>query len=376
MFKIIFWISIGIIFYVYVGYPLLLIILSKFIKKPVKEGRIEPSVSMIIAAYNEEKVIGEKLENSLSLNYPKDKLEIIVASNGSTDKTDSIVKKYSKRGVRLESYKKAKKTNAQNLTVPRAKGEIIVFSDANAIYHKDTLRQLMRNFADSSVGVVCGRSILKSAETSSVGIKESLYLRYEYWIRENQSKIGSCVTGSGEMLAIRKELYQKINENYMEDFMLPLLVLEKGYRVIFEPKAFSSEKTSGVASDVFRCKARIITQDFTAFFSVIGRLIIHTPMVAVQLISRKLLRWLVPFFLIVILYTNILLRGFFTYNLILTCQFSFYLIALVAYVLEKRDIKIGLLSIPYYFVLVNLASALGVSRSIFGIRLPSWGKYR
>ncbi len=376
MVKILFWICAGIVLYVYFGYPLLLIILSKFIKKPVKKGNIEPSVTIIVAAYNEEKCIKQKLENCLSLNYPRDKLEVIVASNGSTDNTNNIVRDYLTQGIKLEVFKEPSKTNAQNLTVPRAKGEIIVFSDANAIYHKDALFQLMANFADPKVGVVCGRSILKSAETSSVDMKESLYLRYEYWIRKNQSKIGSCVTGSGEMLAIRKELYQKINENYMEDFMLPLLVLEKGYRVIFEPKAFSSEKTSGVASDIFRCKVRIITQDFTAFFSVIGRLIIHTPMVAVQLISHKLLRWLIPFFLIVLLYINIFLRGSFTYNLILTCQFSFYLIALVAHVLEKRDIKIGLLSIPYYFVLVNLASALGVSLSIFGTRLPSWEKYR
>ncbi len=376
MIQVLFWIFIFIILYGYFGYPFMLVIISKMFGKPVKKRNITPSISMIIAACDEEGSIRQKLLNSWSLDYPKDKLKIIVASNGSTDKTDSIVKEYLHNGVRLESYKKSGKTYAQNMTVPKAKGEIIIFSDANAIYRKDALKKLIRNFADESVGVVCGYSIMKSDENSSEKIKESLYLKYEYWIRKTQTIAGTCTTGAGEMFAIRKKLYQKINENHMEDFMLPLLVSQKGYRAVFEFQAISEEYIKDTNINIFNTKSRIITQDIKAFMHIIWSLLLNNPWVGFNLISHKLIRWLVPYFLVVIFLCNILLLGDFIYDTIFILQIMFYALAIGAYIVEKCGGKAGLFNIVYYFCLVNIASAWGVLRGVVGIKLPSWEKQR
>lgn len=364
------------ILYVYFGYPLLLLILSKLRPGPlVRKADIIPNVSLIIAAYNEEKVIAHKIENSLALNYPQKNLETIIASDGSTDGTNEIVSTFSDQGVKLVALNHNQgKSAAQNRAVEESHGDIILFTDANVVFPHDAVKKVVRNFADESVGCVVGKVIYLNEEETSVGEGEGLYWRYELFLRAMESKLGNYAAGSGPIMAIRREVFQTLDPDVGEDFVLPMQTAMSGYRVIYEPEATSEEILfQNTPASMFRSKVRVISKDLRGLF--LCRSILNPfryPLYAWGLISHKLLRWLVPYFLIALFALNLLLLGRVFYNFALALQIAFYTLAAIGYLRQRKAKPTQILGIPFSFCLVNLAALVGVARFAMGKKAGRW----
>lgn len=374
MTKTIFWVFIGVVFYVYFVYPLLLIVLSGFVKRPVKKGDIEPSLSMIIAAYNEEECIRQKLENSLTLDYPKDKLEIIVASDGSADRTNEIAKQFKNQGVKLVCHSLHRgKASIQNDAVKKAQGEIIVFSDATGIYNKNCLREIVANFTDRSVGSVAGALYDINLKSGTVSKTNNIYWNYETFLRKKESDVGVLTMASGSIYAIRHALFKSLDRCVSDDFVLPMEVVKKGYRNVFEQKAISFEKIQCEISSKFRQKLRILVLDLNGLF--LNRNLLNPfkfPLISVALISHKLLRWCVPFFLLGIFLYNIFLLDIIIYQILFISQLFFCAIAIMGYFFILKGSKGKILFIPFYFCLLNIAALIAWAKFLCGIRIANW----
>jgi len=230
--------SIAALAYIYIGYPFVLFVLSLIRTKEIKKGKHVPFISILIAAYNEKEHIGRTIENKLSLSYPKNRYEIIVVSDGSSDGTDEIIRTYEDEGVTLlRQEPRAGKTSALNLGVSRAKGRIIVFADANSIYSRDALKMITRNFKDPDVGYVTGKMIYENPDGTVNGDGCSAFMKYENALRALETKVGSVVGVNGGIDAVRRSLYRPMRQDQLPDFVLPLRVVEQGYRVVYEPEA-------------------------------------------------------------------------------------------------------------------------------------------
>ncbi len=376
-----FWLVVSSIFYVYVGYPFLLIVLTSILRtKPVYKADITPSVSLIVSAYNEAGVIVEKIENSLRLDYPRSSLEIIVVSDGSTDKTDEIVSTYREEGVTLVRVDNNQgKSAAENAGVAVASGDIIVFSDANAMLRPSALRRLIRNFADGRVGCVVGRVTYINETDTSVSREEGIYWRYELFLRQEESRLGNFTMGSGPIMAIRRELFNPLDANVGEDFVLPMQVAMHGKRVVYEPEAVSEEILfQNTARSMLRSKIRIITKDLRGLF--ICKPILnpfHHPLCMWGLISHKLLRWFVPYFLLVVfVFTILLLKDDWSYYIALNMQLVFYALAAIGYASQKRGTPWRIFGIPFSFCLVNAAALIGIAQFVAGKKMGRWAPRR
>ncbi len=375
-----FWILIVLVSYIYFGYPLLLLILSKFHPAPlVKKADITPPVSFVIPAHNEEKVIARKIENTLALDYPREKFEIIVSSDGSTDKTNEIVRAFGKQGVKLVVLNPNQgKSTAQNRVVAEAHGEILFFTDANVMLRSNTVRKIVSNFGDDRVGCVVGKVTYLNEGYTSVSEAEGLYWRYELSLRAKESELGNFALGSGPIMAIRRSLFKPLDPNVGEDFVLPMQVAMSGYRVVYEPEAISEEILfQNTAASMFKSKVRIICKDLRGLF--LNRAILNPfryPLYAWGLISHKLLRWLVPYFLITLFVVNALLLDNLLYQLTITLQITFYVFAVIGYVWQKKSKPPRFLGIPFSFCLVNIAALMGVARFVMGNKAGQWTPIR
>lgn len=376
--EIVFWLAVVIIAYTYFGYPLATLFLSVFVRHPVKKEDNEPAVTFLITAYNEEKKIRKKLENTLGLDYPTDKLEIIVASDGSTDRTDEIVKEFEDKGVVLHRVEgRVGKTETQNQTVRIARGDIIIFSDATTEYKKDAVRKIVRNYSDPSVGAVSGRYEYVNPTGAPVGQGTILFWKYENFVKSRQTRIKTITGCCGCIYSVRKDLYAPLPGDIISDLVEPLKILEKGYRVAFEQDAIAYEKTEEGVSDEFSMRVRVITRAMNGLAYVKSLLNpLKYPFVSFQLNSHKVFRWLIPFFLIIILLCNPLLlnKGFYIATFLL--QILFYASALTAWVMERFDRRIKLLSIPLFFCLINLASLRAAINFIKGRKMITWETVR
>lgn len=361
--EILFWISIIAVFYTYLGYPLLLIILSHFFgKEPSKSDR-DPLVSLLIPAFNEEKVIRQKIENSLSLNYPKDKLEIIVISDGSTDRTNEIVKRYAKDGIILHAYHPNQgKISVLNRTIPKVNGEILIFSDASSMLHKNAIKELTRNFADKTVGGVSGVYRVLDKNSSVTGNEEDFYWKYETFIKLKENTIGCTLGAHGSLYAIRKELYCFPENNTVnDDFIIPLGVVRKGYRTVYEPNAIAFEHAEEMHG--FNRRVRIAVGNFQQILIIKHLLRPFKKWLLFQFISHKMLRLLVPFFLILIFVSNISLNTG-IYRTFLFTQVIFYMIAFIGWLFQWVKVKIPLLKLPFYFCMINYSYLVGLFKAI------------
>lgn len=378
MIEIIFWFLILLILYCYLGYPLILIVLGLFLRKKIKKEEITPPVSLLTPVYNEEKIIRKKIENSLSLNYPKDKLEIIVASE-SDDRTNEIVKKYKDRGVKLFAYPDRKgKPYTIYRTLPECQGEIIVFTDANGMFQKDALKKLVRNFADPKIGCVSGELRYINPQKSAIGESEGIYWRYEVFIKNLESKIHSLLGANGSIYAMRKKLYRPLSKYRGDDFDLPIRVLQQGYGVVLEPEAISEEEVYAEAIKEFKRKVVIVGWHFRGALVLLEKSLKKNqhPLVF-QLISHKILRWLVGFFLVLLFFSNVFLLEKPLYFLFFAGQVGFYSLAIWGYLHKKEKKKTNpLVNLIYYFCLVNLAALIGVVKGIFNLQKPTWEKMR
>lgn len=293
--EIVFWVCLGLFLYAYFGYPLLLMLLGAVRRQPAaKEANLEVSVSMVIAAYNEAKVIAQKIENSLALDYPRGLLEIIVVSDCSTDGTDEIVRRYESQGVRLiRQQQRRGKTEALNAGVAAAHGEIVVFSDADAMYEPQALRMLVSRFADERVGVVSGQLRYRAPQGKPPGSQESLYWRYEEAVKRLESRLHSLLGANGSIYAIRRALFEPIRTRrpIVDDFTIPFDILVKGWQAVLEPRAVSWETTVPSLGAEYRRKVRIMARAISTMLRALWRTLYPPkPRIAWQLISHKLLR--------------------------------------------------------------------------------------
>ena len=370
-----FWTALGLLSYLHFGYPLILVALKRLRPRAVRRADATPAVDFLIGAYNEEAVIRRKLENCLALDYPRDRLRIVVASDVSTDGTDAIVREYADRGILLivSPRRRGKAANFREI-VPGLKGEIIVFSDAGSLYRADTLKKLMRNFADPEVGCVGGRLRYRNPDATSVSQGEGLYWSYEVFLRKTESAIGSSVVLSGAVYAMRRELYRPVPDELPDDFFCPLQVLDQGKRVIYETETEITETMATSARAELRTKVRIISRNFAALRRMKHLLNpFRSPLLALQLLSHRLLRWFVLPLAVLMLGSSLLLthRPFFL--LALAGQLLFYFLAGVGWLMDLGGKRSRLAFLPYYFVLVNLAAAWGAWNAIVhGRRTGVW----
>lgn len=363
MLEIVFFFFIFIIGYVYFGYPLIISIIAAINKKSVRKNEnYEPGVSLIIAAYNEQDVIEQKLNNSFELNYPADKLEIVVFSDASTDRTNEIVSRYQDKGIKLIALSERKgKTAGQNLTVKESNGEIIIFSDANALYREQAITKIVRNFADPSVGCVCGELVYYSKDKSLIGEAENVYWDYEKFIKRQENRAASILGANGSIYAVRKELFAPLPDDIISDFIEPFKIIEQGFRVVYEPEALSFEQSTTNFHEEFQRKKRIISRSFHSLLYYKTFLNpIKYPMLSFQLISHKLLRWLIPIYLPIIFIVNLFLIGSLFFQITLMWQILFYVTAILGYILEKKNWHNMVFYAPFYYCLVNVASLLAI----------------
>jgi cellulose synthase/poly-beta-1,6-N-acetylglucosamine synthase-like glycosyltransferase len=370
--EFIFWLLILLSVYIYAGYPILLKVISTVKRKEmITDIGHEPKVTLFIAAYNEEKVIAEKVQNSVDLDYPKDKLEIIVVSDDSSDRTNDIVNEFAAAysNVKLNVVKGRKgKTAALNKSVPIASGEILVFSDANSLYNKDSLHHLVKHFKNEEIGGVCGELRLINPTNSSIGESEGAYWKYEKLLKQLETATGTSIVANGSIYALRKELFKEMNPNVGDDMQNPLIIISQQKRFIYEPNAITTEETSPKSSEEFGRKVRIVTRSFTGIMSYKHVL---NPFrnfdFFYKYMSHKFLRWLVPYYMIAIFIINLFLLDQPLYQVMFVLQVLFYLLALLGKVVNTK-----ITYIPYYFCLVNYAALLGTIRAMSGKRQATW----
>jgi cellulose synthase/poly-beta-1,6-N-acetylglucosamine synthase-like glycosyltransferase len=375
--KIIFFLSIGLILYVYFGYPLLLLVVGVFLKKTVTRAEITPSATIIIAAHNEANIIREKLENSLELDYPREQFEIIIASDGSTDKTTAIAQRFTDKEVRVLDLPRGGKINALNRAVEAARGEIFVFTDANAIFERDALRVLVSNFADDTVGGVCGNQrYRKPGAGDSSGEGENLYWKYDKFIKRLESGIGSTVAADGSIYAIRASLFQPLEDAAQaDDHAISARVVANGLRLVFDERAVSYEEPPVSGDREFRRKIRVTNHTVSSILNLPAAMNPRvTGFYVVELFSHKSLRYLVPFFMIVAFIANLfLLREGAVFQIMFGAQVLFYVCSIVGRLLrDNRFGRVKLFYVPYYFCLANVAALLGVLSRMMGKRVVVW----
>jgi cellulose synthase/poly-beta-1,6-N-acetylglucosamine synthase-like glycosyltransferase len=375
----IFMAAVAMIGLIYIGYPMLIFILSRLFAYPVRQAEITPSVSFIIAAYNEEKDIARKIENTLALDYPREKLEVIIASDCSTDGTDEIVLGYTGLGVYLHRQpERAGKTVAQNRAVKLSTGEILVFSDATTMYGTDALRRIVRNFADPAVGCVAGQLIYVDRASTAVGRGCRSYWGYEKFLKSCESQLRSLIGVSGCLYAVRRSCHAKLANDMIDDFVIATEIHLQGLRTIYEPDAISTEDTNNRARDEFRMRVRVIEQTMSALdrYRQVLNPFKHG-MFAIQMICHKLLRYTLPIWLLIALITSaLLIRSSDFFALVFLLQVLFYVLSFAGYLGERFKLSHSLLSMPYYFVLVNIASLVAFLKYIRGEAHVVWDPVR
>ncbi|MBN1813537.1 MAG: glycosyltransferase family 2 protein, partial [Anaerolineae bacterium] len=351
---ILLWLSVLAIVWTYAGYPLFILLLARWRPRPHLRADIQPSVSLIIPAYNEEAIIAEKLENVLEMDYPQEMREVLVVADGSTDRTVEIVERYASRGVQLlfQSQRRGK-IAAMNRAVPHARGEILVFSDANAMIEQMSLQTLVRSFADTQVVCVSGEKRIRSdSQVQARG--ESAYWRYEARLKEAESQVSTVIGAVGEFFAIRKERYRSMEEdNLIEDFVLSMRLVMDGWRVVYEPRAIAWEEASPSLRAEWERRSRMAVGGFQA----IGRLrALFSPrhgLVAFQYFSHKVLRWTAPFAMLLAWTSSALLYSLDFYRLLFWGQTGFYLLALMGWVTVLLGWRLRLLQLAFYFCFAN-----------------------
>lgn len=375
---LLFWFSFTLLAYVYVGYPLLVTIAGRLRVRSVQQRDIAPRVSILISAYNEARHIEATVRNKIELDYPASSLEVIVISDGSTDGTDAIVQRLERefpgRVRLLVQNPRQGKTAALNRAVSEASGEILVFSDANSLYERDALRRLIRNFADPQVGYVSGKMLYGSPGDATVGEACSAYMRYENFLREQETRIGSIVGVDGGIDAVRKILYRAMRPDQLPDFVLPLGVVEQGYRVVYEPDAVLREEALKSARDEYRMRVRVSLRALWALWDMRQLLSPRRDrLFAWQLLSHKWLRYLAFAFMLGAVAANAALWDVHEfYRWTLAMQAAFYLAALAGYLLDRIGRQNRLFFIPYYFVLINVGAAHACGKFLAGQKQVLW----
>lgn len=364
----IFWISAALIGYIFAGYPAIVWVISRFIRKPVKKGDYLPTVTMIIAAYNEASVIKQKIENTIAIDYPREKFEIIVFSDGSTDHTDAIVKSFAPMGIRLLRVEgRVGKTECQNRAVAAATGEVIIFSDANSLYDVNAIVELVKNFADEKVGVVVGElRYLKHGAS-----EENTYWGIEQALKSWETSVGSCLGANGSIYAVRKNLYKNLSPHAISDFIEPFFIRRQGFRVVYEPAAFCIERV-GKNAEEFSRKRRIILRALQSLHLISDFLNpFKYDWYSIQLWSHKVIRWFAFIPLITVFIANAFLFNDIFFRIIFFMQIIIYLLAIIGIFSRAKPF-----AILYYFFVKYIAAVLAVWDWVSGKRSVIWKPFR
>lgn len=366
--------SFGLLVYTYAGYPLLSALLAILARRPHRREPVEPQISLVILAHNEERDIAAKLDNSLALDYPKDKLEIVVASDGSTDRTDEIVREYQARGVKLfRAEDHPGKTGATNRSVRETAGEILVFSDATGKYSRGALRALAQNFADPGVGAASGRVVYDyGSSASSAGFRA--YQRLVVFSRRADGEWGTETSVSGSISAVRRELFLELPQHLDFDMAHPFHVAHAGLRTVYEADAISQEESRTEPGTEFGARVRmaIFAYSFLPYlFRGLGTC--RNRIYIFQMLSNKLLRWFSPFLLIALLGSSASLanRSDLAFWLLIA-QLSLYAAAAIGWTGRGSDRLRQLVGAPLFFATINLAFLAGFGRWLRGERIGSW----
>lgn len=375
-----FWIALGAIFYVYLGYPFLLFLISLVRKQIVLDDLITPPVSILIAAYNEEERISRCIDSCLKLDYPKDKLEILVGSDGSTDRTQEVVEGYREQGVKLLVFSRRGKALADNELIKACQNDIVVTTSAGSLFEPNFLKALVRSFADPTVGVVTGKVCFSpfGRRETPTSMSEGVYWRYEMLLRGLESRVGILAVSAGAGLGFRKEIYEPLKPSSDADNMIPIHARVKGFRVVYEPSAVVHDEVIASADQELKDRIRQVTKSLRDTLDGLQRLhpVEHWD-IFFSLLSHKILRWLTPFFLLIALISNVFLVQIRFYQITLLMQFAFYAAAGIGIIAERLfGVSFRFLAIPANFCIVNSAFLAGVLNVLRGQQMPAWHRAR
>ena len=375
MWTYVLWISLAALGYVYVAYPLLLWGVLRLARRPARiDDGFLPGVTLVIAAWNEAAVIERKLLNALAMDYPADRLEIVVASDGSDDGTDAIVERFADKGVRLHRITpRGGKTRALNRTIPTAAYGVIVLSDANTMFAPDAIRQLVRYLADARVGAVTGDVQIVN-EGEAFGESEGLYYRYERFIQQCESDIGSIVGVDGAMYAFRKSCFRPPSDPIiLDDFVTSMNIVRQGRRVIYNPEARAYENATPTVAQEFRRKSRIAAGGVQAILKGEGLPGPRQVWEWFTYVSHKLLRWLTAVFMAGTFAGTIVHLGTPFYNGLFALELAFAGLSLTGWALNGRSVP-AVVNVPFYFCMVNLAILQGLLKGLLGMQKVTWKK--
>jgi cellulose synthase/poly-beta-1,6-N-acetylglucosamine synthase-like glycosyltransferase len=379
--SLIFWVCVVLVVYAYLGYAALIWCLARWFGRRADDGLVEdpehgPSISLVIAAYNEESVIEERVQNALQMEYPAARYEIVVASDGSTDATADIVRRHEGRGVRLIEFPYRRgKAAVLNSVFEELTSDIVILSDANTKFNDCAARKLVRWFADPRVGVVCGRLVLTDAHTHRN--IDGTYWKYETFLKRCEGRLGALLGANGAIYAIRRDCYTPIpNDTIIDDFVIPLLAkLRTDCAIVYDADAVAWEETAPDFRSEFRRRARIGAGGFQSIGVLWHLLNPRHGWVAFTYCSHKILRWLCPLFLVGALVSNLLLWQEPLYQLTLLGQGLFYLVAAVGTWLPVSRLRaVRLLRLPAMFTGMNLALLVGLWRWLRGSQKPAWAR--
>lgn len=387
--NIIFWASLFIIFYSYIGYGILLWIIlrikSVFSSKNREPGTGKPvpawpAVALVVAAYNEEDFILQKIENTLALDYPKDKLELIFITDGSSDNTPAIISRYP--GILLlHQPERRGKVAAMNRAIQHVQASLVIFCDANTLLNKDCVREIVKHYENPKVGGVAGeKKIMQQGKDAAAAAGEGLYWKYESFLKRLDSALYTTVGAAGELFSVRKSLFEQAPEGtIIEDFVQSLKLVINGYVVRYEPNAYAAEAPSASIKDEMKRKVRICAGAFQAMVLLKELFnVFKYPVASFQFISHRILRWTAcPVALVLLLISNLLivwLGGGIFYQVVLAGQLLFYIMGITGWIYASRNIRLKAVYIPFYFLFMNLSVFIGFSRFLRNKQTVLWEK--
>jgi poly-beta-1,6-N-acetyl-D-glucosamine synthase len=381
----VFWISLFIVVYTYVGYGIVLFLIVRclrfFRKKKQLDSNYElPSVTVIVAAYNEAYCIEEKIKNTLSLEYPANKLSFIFVTDGSTDETPNIISGHPT--IRLmHQAGRTGKIVAVHRAMKEVTTEVAVFTDANTLLNKMALVNICRHYQDPTVGAIAGEKRVQIDDSGDATAGEGFYWKYESRLKAWDSELYSVVGAAGELFSVKTELYVPVEpDTILDDFMISMLIAEKGYRIIYEPDAYATESASANTKEELKRKIRIAAGGIQSFLRLTSLLNpFKNPVLSFQYLSHRILRWTItPFLMIVSFILNwviiLVYEGDWLYQTILFFQVVFYSFAILGWIMQSRSIKVKLFFIPYYFCMMNFAVLAGIQRHFFSKQTVLWEK--
>jgi cellulose synthase/poly-beta-1,6-N-acetylglucosamine synthase-like glycosyltransferase len=381
--KTLFWLSCFLVFYNYAGYAILVYIMNKLRgrKKKAYSADFYPTVSFIVAAFNEEDCIEKKIINSLSVNYPSEKIEFIFITDGSSDGTMDTIRKYPSIQL-LHKPERNGKTAAVNRAVEHAKNDILIFSDANTILNEEAVLNIARHYYDKKTGGVAGeKKVLASSEgTDQVGSGEGLYWKYESFLKQLDSDFYSVVGAAGELFSLRRELYQPVPRNViLDDFIISMWVTLKRYRIVYEPNAYAMELPSFSISDEHKRKVRIAAGGFQSIVMLKPLFLFWKHFrLSFLYFSHRVFRWtLSPLCLILAFVTNfvlIFISNEAIYQWLFAAQVAFYIMALVPTMFSSDSKVFKVFKLAYYFVFMNASVVQGFFRFLRGKQPAAWEK--